>query len=37
MGDGVVLSFAGQLNVFVALQPCDRRKSLNGLHGLVIE
>jgi len=32
-----VLSFTGSLKVFVALQPCDLRKSFNGLHGLVTE
>lgn len=28
-----MLSFTGSLKVFVALQPCDLRKSFNGLHG----
>lgn len=32
-----MLSFTGGLKVFVALQPCDLRKSFNGLHGLVTE
>lgn len=32
-----MLSFTGSLKVFVALQPCDLRKSFNGLHGLVTE
>jgi transposase len=37
MGECGVLSFTGGLKVFVALQPCDLRKSFNGLHGLVTE
>jgi len=32
-----MLSFTGGLKVFVALQPCDLRKSFNGLHSLVTE
>lgn len=32
-----MLSFSGSLKIFVALQPCDMRKSFNGLHGLVTE
>ncbi len=30
-----MLSFTGSLKVFLALAPCDLRKSFNGLHGLV--
>ena len=30
-----MLSFAGNLRVFVALEPCDMRKSFNGLQALV--
>jgi transposase len=30
-------SFTGGLKVFVALEPCDLRKSFNGLHALVSE
>jgi transposase len=32
-----VLSFAGSLRVFVAVDPCDLRKSFDGLHALVTE
>ena len=32
-----MLSFAGALKVFVALEPVDLRKSFNGLEGLVGE
>jgi transposase len=32
-----VLSFIGGLKAFVALAPCDLRKSFNGLPGLVTE
>jgi transposase len=32
-----VLSFAGSLKVFVALEPADMRKGFNGLHALVTE
>lgn len=32
-----MLSFTGSLKVFVWLQPCDLRKSFNGLFGMVTE
>ncbi|MBK1884266.1 IS66 family insertion sequence element accessory protein TnpB [Luteolibacter pohnpeiensis] len=32
-----MLSFAGNLRVFLALEPCDMRKSFNGLQSLVSE
>lgn len=32
-----MLSFAGSLKVFVAVAPCDLRKSFDGLHALVTE
>jgi transposase len=32
-----MLSFTGGLKIFVALEPCDLRKSFNGLEGLVRE
>ena len=30
-----MLSFSGSLKVFLAVEPCDLRKSFNGLHALV--
>ena len=32
-----MLSFTGALKVFVAVEPCDLRKSFNGLQALVSE
>ena len=32
-----MLSFTGGLKVFVALEPCDMRKSFEGLHALASE
>jgi transposase len=32
-----MLSFTGGLKIFVALEPCDLRKSFDGLEGLVRE
>jgi transposase len=34
---GRMLSFAGSLKVFLAVSPCDLRKSFNGLHALVTQ
>jgi len=32
-----MLSFTGSLKIFLAIEPCDMRKSFNGLHSLVVE
>ena len=32
-----MLSFAGSLRVFLAMEPCDMRKGFEGLHALVSE
>ena len=32
-----MLSFPGSLKVFLAVEPCDLRKSFNGLHALATE
>jgi len=32
-----MLSFTGALKVFLAVEPCDLRKSFNGLHAVVTE
>ncbi len=32
-----MLSFTGSLKVLLAVEPCDLRKSFNGLHGLATE
>lgn len=32
-----MLSFHNGLKIFVAVQPCDMRKSFNSLHGLILD
>jgi transposase len=32
-----MLSFTGAIKVFLAVEPCDLRKSFNGLHAVVTE
>jgi transposase len=32
-----MLSFSGSLKVWVAVEPCDLRKGINGLYALVTE
>lgn len=32
-----MLSFPGSLRIYVAIEPCDMRKSFNGLHALAVE
>lgn len=32
-----MLSFSGSLKIFVAIEPCDMRKSFNGLYAAVVE
>lgn len=32
-----MLTLSGSLKVFVALEPCDMRKSFDSLHALVVE
>lgn len=32
-----MLSFTGSLRIYLAVQPCDMRKSFNGLYALVID